>query len=101
MPVAGRDVITYTYKVGRCYPEHERARDGTVSDLMKSIQLGGGFFPRKFDLPSRLCSVCCNADMLFGMSDCVTIPVIWNCPLRRWKFPDYSACRLITSEFLL
>ena len=41
MSVAGRAVISYIYTVGRCHPEHERARDGTVSDLTKSIELGG------------------------------------------------------------
>ena len=41
MPVAGRAVISYTCTVGRCHPEHERARYGAVSGLIKSIQLGG------------------------------------------------------------
>ena len=41
MPVAGKAVISYTFTVGRCHPEHERARNGALSDLIKSIQLGG------------------------------------------------------------
>ena len=41
MPVAGRAVISYTYTVGRCHPEHERASDGALSHLIKSIQLEG------------------------------------------------------------
>ena len=34
-------VISDTHTVGRCHPEHERARDGAVSGSIKSIQLGG------------------------------------------------------------
>ena len=41
MPVAGRAVISYTYTVGECHPELERASGGAVFDLIKSIQLGG------------------------------------------------------------
>ena len=41
MPVARRAEISFTYTVGRCHPEYERASDGALSDLIKSIQLGG------------------------------------------------------------
>ena len=41
MPVVRRAVMSYIYTVGRCYPKHERASDGALSDLIKSIQLGG------------------------------------------------------------
>ena len=41
MPIATRAVISYTYTEGRCHPEHERAKDKVVFDLIKSIQLGG------------------------------------------------------------
>ena len=55
MPVSGRAVISYTYTVGRCHPEHKRARDGAVSDLLRAFSWEG-FYRRKFCLPSRLFS---------------------------------------------
>ena len=41
MTAAGRAVIRYTYTVDRCHLEHERARDGAVSDLIRAFSWEG------------------------------------------------------------